>query len=43
MLEDFLGGTVDRNLPASVRDTGLIPDPGRFYMLQATKPVHHYY
>ena len=43
ILEGFPGGTVDRNLPASVRDTGLIPGPGRFHMLQATKPVHHYY
>ena len=26
---DVPGGTVDKNLPASTEDTGLVPDPGR--------------
>ena len=30
---DFPGGPVDKNPPASVGDMGLIPGPGRFYML----------
>ena len=29
---DFPGGAVDKNLPANSRDTGLIPDLGRFHM-----------
>ena len=29
---DFPGGTVAKNPPASVEDTGLIPGPGRFHM-----------
>ena len=33
--QDFPGGTVDKNLPASARDTGSIPSPGRFHMLQS--------
>ena len=28
----FPGGTVDKNLPANVRDTGLIPGPERFHV-----------
>ena len=28
----FPGGSVAKNLPASVGDTGLIPDPGRSHM-----------
>ena len=32
--EDFPGGPVVKNLPASAWDTGLIPDPWRFHMLQ---------
>ena len=32
---DFPGGTVDKNLPANVGDTGLIPGPGRFHMPQS--------
>ena len=27
--EDFLGGAVDKNLPANARDTSPIPGPGR--------------
>ena len=33
--EDFLGGTVDRNLPANAGDTGLISGPGKFHKLQS--------
>ena len=29
---DFPGGTVVKNLPASVGDTGSIPGPGRSHM-----------
>ena len=43
------GGSVVKNLPASARDMGLIPGPGRSYMLiledptclRATKPLCH--
>ena len=38
-----LGGTADKNPPASAEDTGLIPFLGRFHMLQAAKPTHHNY
>ena len=31
---DFPGDPVVKNLPASAGDTGSIPGPGRFYMLQ---------
>ena len=31
---NFPSDTVDRNLPANAGDTGSIPGPGRFYMLQ---------
>ena len=31
------GGTVDKNLPANTRDTGLIPDLGRSHILQSNK------
>ena len=31
---DFPGGPVVKNQPANAGHTGLIPDPGRFYMLQ---------
>ena len=30
---DFPGGTMDKNLPASAGDMGLIPDPGRSHVL----------
>ena len=33
--QDFPGVTVDKNLPASAWDTGLIPSPGIFHMLQS--------
>ena len=33
-MEDFLGGTVDKNLSANAGDMGLIPGLGRFYMPQ---------
>ena len=33
------GGTVDNNLPVSAGDTGLIPGPGRFHMLQSNKTL----
>ena len=32
-VEDFLGGSMVRNLPANAGDTGLILDLGRSYML----------
>ena len=31
----FPGGAMDKNLPANVGDTSLIPGPGRFHMLQS--------
>ena len=31
--QDFLGVTVDKNLPADVGDMGLIPGPGRVRFL----------
>ena len=30
----FAGGSVVKNPPPDTGDTGLIPDPGRFHMLQ---------
>ena len=33
---DFLGGSVDRNLPANAGDMGSTPDPGRSHMPEAT-------
>ena len=30
--QDFPGGSVDRNLPASARGIGLIPGPGRLHI-----------
>ena len=33
---EFPGSTVDKNLPASAGDTGLILGPGRFHTLQST-------
>ena len=35
LLEDFPGGTMDKNLPANARDMGLIPDLGRSHMSQS--------
>ena len=29
---DFLGDTVDENLPGNTEDTDSIPSPGRFHM-----------
>ena len=37
-LQDFPGGSVDKNLPANVGDMTLIPGPGRFHMPRRTKP-----
>ena len=34
---------MDKNLPANARDTGSIPDLGRFHIHRATKPVYHNY
>ena len=34
---DFHGGTVDKNLPASVGVTGSIPGPGRFHTLRSNQ------
>ena len=39
--QEFLGGTVDRNLPANTGDRGFIPGLGGFHSLRATKPMHH--
>ena len=33
---DFPGGAVDKNLPASAGDLGLIPDLGRSHMLRSS-------
>ena len=33
-LEDFSGGPMVKNLPAKAGDTGFIPGPGRFHVLQ---------
>ena len=42
--QDCTGNTVDRNLPVSAGDTGMIPGPGRFHMPHgATKPMQHRY
>ena len=30
--KDFLGGTVDKNLPANAGDMGSTPNPGKFHM-----------
>ena len=35
-VQDFPGGTVNKNPPANVGDTGLIPGLGRLHMQQAT-------
>ena len=40
-LWDFPGGPVDKNPPASARDMGPIPCPGR--SRRATKPTRHKY
>ena len=41
--EDFPGGAVVKNPPASAGYTGSIPGLGRSHMCGATKPVHHSY
>ena len=33
-IQDFPGGTIVKDLIASARDMGLIPDPERFHMPQ---------
>ena len=35
---DFPSGTMDRNLPAKTRDTGLIPGPGKARVPQLPSP-----
>ena len=40
MLLGFPGGSVVKNLSANAGDMGSVPDPGRFHMPPATKPVH---
>lgn len=35
MAQDFSGGPVDKNPPANAKDTGWLPDPGRFHMLRS--------
>ena len=37
--EGFSHGSVVKNLPASERDMGLIPGPGRFTRCRATKAM----
>ena len=32
LVEDFPGGSVDKNPPANTGDTGFIPGPGRSHM-----------
>ena len=34
-VEDFPGGTVDKNLPTNARDMGSVPELGRFYLPQS--------
>ncbi len=36
-IQDFPGGTIVKDLIASARDMGLIPDPERFHMPQRNK------
>ena len=40
---DSLGDAVDKNLPANVGDTGLIPGPEDSTHNEATKPMSHNY
>ena len=40
-IQDFPVGTIVKNPIANARDMGLIPDPERFHMHRATKPVGH--
>ena len=35
--QDFPGGTVGKNPPANAGDTGSIPGPGRFHMVQSNE------
>ena len=35
---DLPGGPMVKNPPANAEDTGLIPGPGRFHMLQGKHP-----
>ena len=41
--QGFLRGSVIKNPPANAGDTDSIPDPGRFHMPGATKPMHPNY
>ena len=43
MAGDFPGGPVVKNLPVNAGDTGWIPGPGRFHVLQSNWPVSHGY
>ena len=40
---DSLGDAVDKNLPANIADTGLIPAPEGSTHNEATKPMSHNY
>ena len=40
---DFPGGPVVKNPPCNARDTGSIPDPGRFHMAQSNYAHLHSY
>ena len=42
-MSDFFGGRGVKNLPASAENKALIPGPGRFPMLWATKAMHPHY
>ena len=39
----FLNKINKKNPPANVGDTGLIPGPGRFYMLLGANSMHRHY
>ena len=43
MSEDSPGGPVVKDLPVNAGDTGWIPGPGRFQVLQSNWPVSHNY
>ena len=39
-MSDFAGDAAGKNPPASSGDTGSIPGPGRFHMLQGNESLH---
>ena len=42
-IEDFPGGTVDKNPPDDTGNSGFIPGLERVHVVGATKVVHHDY